>query len=508
MIQNNKFIGQIGVGYWGKNLLRDFLKIGVLKTVCEINPTIIDNIKKDYPDLQVTDDWKQVLNDNNITAVVISLEAEHHYKFAKEALENNKDVFVEKPLSLNLHEAEELVKLAEQKNKILMVGHVLRYHPCIKKIEEIVKNKIIGDLYYIDCSRKNLGKIRHIENVLWSFAPHDISLVLALVNNAKPLNIKCFGQKHLNNNIDDVTDTFLEFPGNCFAHISVNWLHPFKEQRTTIVGSEGMLVFDDTKPNDEKLTICKKYLSKKPGEYPEVNKSEFTNVTCDWSENKFPLQLECEHFVHCCKTRQTPLTDGFEGLQVLKILDTCHKQLTCVNTYTTKEIKNDYFVHDTAIIGENAVIGNGSKIWHNTHIQGGKIGNNCSIGQGCYMAPDSTLGNNCKVQNNVSIYSGIHCEDNVFLGPSMVFCNDINPRAAFSKNGHYMKTLVKEGASIGANATILPGITIGKCAFIGAGAVVTKNVPDYALMVGNPAKQISVMDEKGNYIKNDIIKKI
>ena len=499
MQQSNKFIAQIGTGYWGINLVRDLSKIGVLKKICEIDTKIINNLKKDYPDLDITDDWKSVLNDDSITAVVIALPAENHYKFTKEALENNKDVFVEKPLSLNLYEAEELVKLAEEKNKILMVGHVLRYHPCIKKIEEIIKNKIIGDLYYINCSRKNLGKIRHVENVLWSFAPHDISLILSLVNNAKPLNIKCIGQKHLSNNIDDVTDTFLEFPGNCFAHISVNWLHPFKEQRTTIVGSEGMLVFDDTKSNDEKLTICKKYLSKKPGEYPEVNKSEFKNVKCDWVENKRPLQLECEHFVNCCKTRQIPLTDGKEGLEVLKILDICHKQLSCVNTLK-KEI-NNYFVHDSAIIGDNVVIGNGSKIWNNTHIQGGKIGNNCSIGQGCYMAPGSTLGNNCKVQNNVSIYSGVHCEDNVFLGPSMVFCNDINPRAIFSKNGNYMKTLVKEGASIGANATILPGITIGKCAFIGAGAVITKNVPNYAVMVGNPAKQISVMDEKGNIKK-------
>jgi UDP-2-acetamido-3-amino-2,3-dideoxy-glucuronate N-acetyltransferase len=499
MQQSNKFIAQIGTGYWGINLVRDLSKIGVLKKICEIDTTIINNIKKDYPDLDITNDWKSVLNDESITAVVIALPAENHYKFTKEALENNKDVFVEKPLSLNLYEAEELVKLAEQKNKILMVGHVLRYHPCIKKIEEIIKNKIIGNLYYINCSRKNLGKIRHVENVLWSFAPHDISLILSLVNNAKPLNIKCIGQKHLSNNIDDVTDTFLEFPGNCFAHISVNWLHPFKEQRTTIVGSEGMLVFDDTKSNDEKLTICKKYLSKKPGEYPEVNKSEFKNVKCDWVENKLPLQLECEHFVHCCKTRQIPLTDGNEGLEVLKILDICHKQLSSVNTLK-KEI-NNYFVHDSAIIGDNVVIGDGSKIWNNTHIQGGKIGNNCSIGQGCYMAPGSTLGNNCKVQNNVSIYSGVHCEDNVFLGPSMVFCNDINPRAIFSKNGNYMKTLVKEGASIGANATILPGITIGKCAFIGAGAVITKNVPNYAVMVGNPAKQISVMDEKGNIKK-------
>ena len=501
MQNNNKFIAQIGIGNWGINLCLNLMKLNVLKKICEIDTTIINNFKKTYSDIDITSNWKDILDDNDITAVVIALPAEYHYKFTKEALEHDKDVFVEKPLSLNLNEAEELVRIATKNNKILMVGHVLRYHPCIKKIEEIIKNEIIGNLYYINCSRKNLGKIRHFENVLWSFAPHDISIILSLVNNVKPLNIKCFGQKHLNNDIDDITDTFLDFPGNCFAHISVNWLHPFKEQRITIVGSEGMLVFDDTKPIDEKLTICKKYLSKKPGEYTEINKSEFINVKCDWSENKLPLQLECEHFIDCCINRKTPITDGNEGLEVLKILDICSKQLISLNIDKKKDIKNDYFMHDTAIINENAKIGSGTKIWHNTHIHGGTIGKNCNIGQCCYMAPYSSLGDNCKVQNNVSIYSGITCEDNVFLGPSMVFCNDKNPRSSFSKNGNYMKTLVKEGSSIGANATILPGIIIGKYAFIGAGSVVTKNVPDYAVMAGNPAKQISIIDEKGNITK-------
>jgi UDP-2-acetamido-3-amino-2,3-dideoxy-glucuronate N-acetyltransferase len=497
---NKKFIALIGAGYWGGNLLKDLNNIGVLKAICELNDEIINNYKQSYPDIHFTKNWNEILNDKSITAVVIALPAEYHYKFSKEALENDKDVFVEKPLSLNLEEAEHLVNIADERNRILMVGHVLRYHPCVQKIEQLVKNGSIGTLYYINCSRKNLGKIRQHENVLWSFAPHDISLVLSLVNRATPVKINCNGQIHLNHKIHDVTDTYLEFPGNCFAQISVNWLHPFKEQRTTIVGSEGMLVFDDTKPKNEKLSICKKYLSRKPGYHPVVSQSEFKTVDCNWKDDKLPLQLECEHFVHCCKTRETPVTDGKEGLAVLKILDSCHKDL---HKTTKNEIplETKYFSHKTAIIDEKAIIKDGSKIWHWTHILGGEIGENCSIGQNCFMAPGSKLGNNCKVQNNISIYSGITCEDNVFLGPSMVFCNDETPRAAYSKNGIYTKTLVKKGASIGANATILPGITIGKCAFIGAGSVVTKNVPDYAVMVGNPAKQISVIDEKGNIKK-------
>ena len=179
---NNKFIALIGAGYWGKNLFTNLDKIGVLKAVCEINDEIFNNYKQNFPDIHVTKNWNDILNDTTITAVVIALPAEYHYKFSKEALENNKDVFVEKPLSLNLEEAENLVNIANKQNKILMVGHVLRYHPCVKKIEQLVKNGDIGTLYYINCSRKNLGKIRQHENVLWSFAPHDISLVLSLLN--------------------------------------------------------------------------------------------------------------------------------------------------------------------------------------------------------------------------------------------------------------------------------------------------------------------------------------
>ena len=186
-------IALIGSGYWGKNIQRDLYNLNSLDTVCDLNDNVLNTIKQKYPSVNITKDWNSVLSNKEITAVMIALPAELHYKFAREALENNKDVFVEKPLSLNVNEAEELVKIAEEKEKILMVGHVLRYHPCVKKIEEMVKRGEIGKLYYIHCSRKNLGKIRQKENVLWSFAPHDISLILSLCNQSTPINIKCNG---------------------------------------------------------------------------------------------------------------------------------------------------------------------------------------------------------------------------------------------------------------------------------------------------------------------------
>lgn len=163
-----------------------------------------------------------------------------------------------------------------------------------------------------------------------------------------------------------------------------------------------------------------------------------------------------------------------------------------------------FFAHETAVIDEGCEIGNGTKIWHFSHIMPGcKIGSNCNIGQNVVVSPEVILGNNVKVQNNVSIYSGVICEDDVFLGPSMVFTNVINPRSAVNRRGQYSKTLVKKGASIGANATIVCGHDIGRFAFIGAGAVVTKEVPDYALVVGNPAKQVGWMSEYGHRLEFD-----
>lgn len=168
------------------------------------------------------------------------------------------------------------------------------------------------------------------------------------------------------------------------------------------------------------------------------------------------------------------------------------------------ELKKNYFAHATAVIDEGCDIGEGTKIWHFSHIMPGcKIGENCNIGQNVVVSPDVVLGKNVKVQNNVSIYTGVQCEDDVFLGPSMVFTNVINPRSAINRKNQYSKTLVKKGASIGANATIVCGHNIGRFAFIGAGAVVTKEVPDYALVVGNPARQIGWMSEYGHKLNFD-----
>lgn len=484
-------LGLIGGGYWGQNLIRDFNSLGVLHTICEVNENLIVQYKNKYPTVITTKSWDDVLNNNEITAVCISLPAEMHYKFAKEALLANKDVYVEKPITLDIKEAEELVQLSKKQNKILMVGHLLQYHVCIETIKEIINSNQVGKIKSITSNRLSLGKFRTAENVLWSFAPHDISVILSLCNDELPSYVSCHGQSIVTPNIQDIVNTTMHFANqNIYVNVNVNWLSPYKEQKLTIVGDEGILLFDDVEPTN-KLKLFRNYVDKSNGNPQSVKKEEVISI----DTSKSPLVRECEYFVNCCLTRQTPRTDGGEGVRVLKVLDMLQKSL---NTNTNNKI-NKYFAHETAIVDSGANIGDKTKIWHFSHISSNcQIGDNCNIGQNVFVAPHSKLGNNCKVQNNVSVYSGVECGDNVFLGPSCVLTNDINPRCEHSKGGNYMKTVIEDGVTIGANATIVCGHKIGKYALVGAGAVVTKDVEPYSIVVGNPAKKIGTIDEYGN----------
>ncbi|MFN3996142.1 MAG: DapH/DapD/GlmU-related protein, partial [bacterium] len=211
-----------------------------------------------------------------------------------------------------------------------------------------------------------------------------------------------------------------------------------------------------------------------------------------------------QHFIHCIEKRRNPKTDGKEGLTVLKILEKAEESLKSQRTIflSLSSEKNSYFAHESVYIDEDVQIGEGTKIWHFSHIlRGTIIGKNCVIGQNCMIGPDVIIGDRCKIQNNVSVYKGVTLEDDVFCGPSCVFTNVYNPRAFIERKHEFKPTLVKKGATIGANATIICGITIGRYAMIGAGAVVNKDVPDYALVVGVPARQIGWVCKCGNTLK-------
>jgi UDP-2-acetamido-3-amino-2,3-dideoxy-glucuronate N-acetyltransferase len=207
-----------------------------------------------------------------------------------------------------------------------------------------------------------------------------------------------------------------------------------------------------------------------------------------------PLKVECEHFLHCITSREIPRTTGASAIGVLQVLEACEESLQTEGRTVRVQFRRSYFAHTSAIIDEGAEIGEGTKIWHFSHIMPNcKIGRNCNLGQNVVVSPQVKVGDNVKIQNNVSLYTGVELEDDVFCGPSMVFTNVINPRSHMARKNEYRKTLVKTGASIGANATIVCGVTLGRYSFVGAGAVVSRDVPNYALMVGVPAHQIGWM---------------
>ena len=235
---SKKFIGLIGLGHWGKNLLRNLYELEVLHSACDTDADMLEQRKKQFPDVRYSQSFLEILQDPEIKAVMIAAPAVKHFEFTRLALEAGKDVFVEKPLALTAREGEELVQLAEKNNKILMVGHILQYHPAVNKLKEMVAAGDLGKVQYIYSNRLSIGKLRTEENILWSFAPHDISVILMLLEE-EPARVSAFGGYYLSQGIFDTTLTTLEFANGVKGHIFVNWLHPFKEQKLVVVGFQG-----------------------------------------------------------------------------------------------------------------------------------------------------------------------------------------------------------------------------------------------------------------------------
>ena len=480
-------VAVIGSGYWGKNLVRNFAGLGVLAVVCDSHTDTLRALAAQYPQCRTVTSYAEVLVDNTVQAVAIATPAETHATMVRDALLSGKDVFVEKPLCLSIDEGRALVDLAREQGRILMVGHLLWYHPAILKLKELIDAGQLGRIQYIYSNRLNLGKIRREENILWSFAPHDISVILGLLGET-PNAVTAQGGNYLHEQIADTTVTLLSFPSGVKAHIFVSWLHPFKEQKLVVVGDRKMAVFDDVEKKD-KLLLYPHSIQWK-GQVPIANRADAQPIEVATNE---PLREECLHFVESVRSRRRPRTDGEEGLRVLSVLQQSQAALETKKDRRAMAMapkpSRNWFAHDSAFIDEGVEIGEGTSVWHVSHVlKGSKIGKSCKIGQNVVIGPNVTVGDGVKIQNNVSVYEGVTLEDYVFCGPSMVFTNVFNPRSEIPRMGELKTTLVKRGATLGANCTIVCGITIGRYAFIGAGAVVTKDVPDYGLAVGVPAK--------------------
>ena len=490
-------VAVIGCGYWGKNLVRNFSELGVLSAVCDESEEARAFVQDKYPDIEYVSDYASVLANPEIAAVAIATPAKTHASIARAALKAGKDVFVEKPLVLDESEGVELVSLAEELGRVLMVGHLLWYHPAVLKLKEMIETGELGQILYLASHRLNFGKIRREENVLWSFAPHDISVILGLVGEM-PKAISCDGSAYLNDEVADVTSTSLTFPSGIKAHLFTSWLHPFKEQKLVVVGSKKMAVFDDVEP-ENKLMLFEHSITWE-NNHPTARKADGTSMPFDKSE---PLKNECIHFLDKIEDRGEPRTNGEEGLKVLRVLNGCQRSLESNREIALGGSLNEsVFVHETSSVEDGVTIGDGTKVWRFCNLMGdSSIGENCSIGQNVSIGPNVGIGNNVKIQNNVSVFDGVTLEDDVFCGPSMVFTNVSNPRSAVSRREEFKKTLIRKGASLGANCTIVCGNTVGRHAFVAAGAVVTKDVPDFGLVVGVPAKRVGWIGEYGERLE-------
>ena len=319
----------IGVGYWGPNLLRNLYELNRLNriVVCDLDENKLRRIQSRYPTIETQTDVEKVFADPEIDAVIVAVPVSSHAPLGLKALESGKHVFIEKPLAASVQEAQDLIAAARKHQKILMVGHTFEYSPPVLKIKEILESGTLGNVYYISSSRVNLGLHQKDVSVIWDLAPHDFSTIFFWLNE-EPNRISATGRDFVQKNIPDVAFINLEFPSGAIAHVQVSWLSPSKLRRTTIVGSEKMLVYDDTE-NVEKVKIYDKGVDyKDPETFGEYQLSYRTGDVISPKLDTFePLRREMEHFLNCCETLQPPKTDGQNGLRVVRALELAEKSL-------------------------------------------------------------------------------------------------------------------------------------------------------------------------------------
>lgn len=321
-------LGQVGLGYWGPNLLRNFngLAQARVKVCCDLDEAALRKVAGQYPGMAITTDYGALLADPEIEAVIVTAPTPAHYELAKAALLTGRHVFVEKPIALAVAEAEDLVTLAEERQRVLMVGHLLMYHPAVTRLKQMVDAGELGEVYYLTTSRLNLGQVRRSENAMWSLAPHDISVALHLLGE-EPEAVAAQGLTYLQPGIPDTVFLTLRFSSGRAAHIHVSWLDPHKVRRITVVGSQKMAVFDDV-DSTEKLRIYDKGVQRPAYDsYGDSLSLRFGDISIPRIDMREPLRLECQHFVDCILSGQAPLSDGRNGVQVLRVLEAGQQSL-------------------------------------------------------------------------------------------------------------------------------------------------------------------------------------
>ena len=316
-------LGVVGLGYWGPNLLRNFSVLPDCEVVwcCDADPDRRSRLADQYRSTRFTDDLAELLGDPRLDAVVLATPVPTHGPLAVTVLEAGKHCFVEKPLAQSVADAQRVVEAAERAGRVLMVGHLLEYHPGVRALKAVVDSGELGDLRYIYGNRLNLGQLRADENALWSLGAHDVSVVLALAAE-EPHELSARGECYMRDGIEDVVFAFLRFPSGLAAHLHLSWLDPHKERRFTVVGSRRMATFDDME-SERKVTIYDKGFDATSGTYV-ARAGEIRSPLVPVTE---PLRLECEHFIECVREGRAPRSDGQSGLRVVRILEGLQREL-------------------------------------------------------------------------------------------------------------------------------------------------------------------------------------
>jgi predicted dehydrogenase len=321
-------LGVVGTGDWGRNLIRNLAAVGELRALADERPEALAPLRPLYPRTRFTTDPGELFADREIEAVAVATNSSSHYAVARAALEAGKDVLVEKPLAQSSEEAAHLVRLAAERRRVLMVGHLLIYHPAVEMLRGLLASGELGEIYYLYSQRVNLGKIRQDENALWSLGPHDVAVILDLLG-GMPVKVSAVGHAYLQPAIEDVVFLHLEFPGGQIANVHLSWLDPHKLRRLTLVGARKMVVFDDMEAT-EKIRIFDKGVRSPAGgvlEYKDALTLRFGDILIPQVAMREPLELECRDFVEAVKGRGRPRADGRAGLKVVRVLEAAARSL-------------------------------------------------------------------------------------------------------------------------------------------------------------------------------------
>lgn len=320
-------VGVVGLGYWGPNLARNFDRLPdtELRWVCDASEEARGRFAAQFPDARVTGDLDELLADDGLDAVAIATPVPTHADMARRVLEAGKHCFVEKPLAQSVADAESVVEAARTSGRVLMVGHLLEYHPGLQKLGEIARSPEFGDIRYIYGNRLNLGKLRPDENALWSLGAHDVSVLLALADGEEPSELHAFGESYMQPGVEDVVFCILRFPSGLMAHLHLSWLDPHKERRFTVVGSQKMATFDDMEL-EQKLVVYDKGFDQDYSSYGEYI-ARSGDVWSPRISNEEPLRIECSHFADCIREGKEPVSGAESGLRVVRVLEGLQRSL-------------------------------------------------------------------------------------------------------------------------------------------------------------------------------------